>query len=1057
MSKQHCIENHKELCLAIAAVAVAAFTLGLFAGPLTLTWDGGASGSFSTGPWSGGAEGHATPQSGDTLVFGTGGTFENNITGLSVAGLSFTSATAVTLTGSQIAVANGGTLATTGAGEVTFNVPLSLGTAATPDVTINVASDCTNTFNACVSGAANILYTNQGAVNLRADNDYTGTTTIKLGQIHVYANNAFGSTVGNTTYAPASKTSNAHVFLHGVTTDENFDVPSKVRAGAFTFPDGTTNVFNGTFRERDGSDFTYGANTKVSYNGVTYFINPGCKIPASSVIELNGEGSGFAKWGDYWDGTGSIYYNAKCYYENVIRIGSATKRYFNCENAALYKPESPAGISLVANNSLLDMCGYDQTFSFINCASSYSGCVITSDAPSTVHLTLGGSDAKTCYAKFKGAISLSFEGAQPMSFGTASTSTGFLSLTNEASITLLSGFAWSGTSLTVSDGSALTVNSVTLPANLSVAISDREASGGMATKFSRIVLNADVPCALLKMNGVAMEGGKTYGSTASGADVQDDDHFAGNGLLRMSMPEPLTLTWNGGAAGNFSMDSWSGGEEGHMKPMRGDTLVFPIGGTFENDIAGLIVSGLKFTSSDPVALTGSQILVQNGGSGLVTTNGCDVTFSLPITLGTVESPAIVVDVANGSTNTFNACVSGPGAIKYINNGTVNLNVDNDYKGKTTINKGVIHVYADKAFGATNGNTSIVYPTRNPAIMNYVYFHGVTMDENFVNDTKIQQYGIRFPAGTTNTFNGTFIDSQSDHSYYGNNAKVVYNGYVKFPNLCPDLRSAVVEFNGEGSLFEWDYYQHGTIIFGAKCFINDSSHYMKLNASQKRYFKCENAMYYEPTKPAFIYVLGGSALADMCGYDQTFWYVSCSSSYSSTVITSGAPSTVHLTLTNWTTAAASPATSYARFRGAVGLSFEGPLPMSLGTASTATGALSLSNGSDITFLNGFGWGGKSLSVTDGSTLTIAGTTTFPKELAVAIADRPASSGVEAKPSRLALNAKFAADTLELNGVQMMGGRTYGSSSSTAEVKDDVHFAGTGVLRVKHPCGTRVVVR
>ncbi|MBQ3342956.1 MAG: hypothetical protein IJG84_13730 [Kiritimatiellae bacterium] len=304
--------------LAVSLLAVcSAVSLASFADPLTLTWNGGASGSFSTGPWSGGASGHDTPQNGDTLVFGTGGTFENDISGLSVAGLSFTSATAVTLTGSQIAVANGGALATTGAGEVTFSVPLSLGTAATPIVTINVASGCTNTFNACVSGAANIEYTNEGAVNLRADSDYTGTTRIRLGQIHVYANNAFGSTAGNTTYSPAAKTSNANVHFHGVTMDESFEVPSKNRRGAFTFPNGTTNVFNGAVRVTDACYFTYGENVKVSYNGVTYFINPGCTIPSSSVIELNGEGSGFAKWGDYWSGTGRIYYNAKCYYEST--------------------------------------------------------------------------------------------------------------------------------------------------------------------------------------------------------------------------------------------------------------------------------------------------------------------------------------------------------------------------------------------------------------------------------------------------------------------------------------------------------------------------------------------------------------------------------------------------------------------------------------------------------------------------------------------------------------------------------------------------------------------
>ena len=38
------------------------------AAPLTLTWNGGASGNLSDASWSGGTEGHLTPQAGDTLV-----------------------------------------------------------------------------------------------------------------------------------------------------------------------------------------------------------------------------------------------------------------------------------------------------------------------------------------------------------------------------------------------------------------------------------------------------------------------------------------------------------------------------------------------------------------------------------------------------------------------------------------------------------------------------------------------------------------------------------------------------------------------------------------------------------------------------------------------------------------------------------------------------------------------------------------------------------------------------------------------------------------------------
>ncbi len=40
--------------------------------------------------------------------------------------------------------------------------------------------------------------------------------------------------------------------------------------------------------------------------------------------------------------------------------------------------------------------------------------------------------------------------------------------------------------------------------------------------------------AALTIGGVAMQGGKSYGSSASGADVQDDAHFAGAGRLHVT-------------------------------------------------------------------------------------------------------------------------------------------------------------------------------------------------------------------------------------------------------------------------------------------------------------------------------------------------------------------------------------------------------------------------------------------------------------------------------------------------------------------------------------------
>ena len=149
----------------------------------TLTWDGGASGNFSTGPWTSDGS-HTAPENGDTLVFGTAGSFANDIAGLSVAGLSITAAGNVEIGGSQITLAGGGSLSKSGSGIYTNNVPLVLGTAAGQTVNVEVASGCTIRMLASMSGAANIVYNNASTssgtvVLLNHGSDYTGATTVK--------------------------------------------------------------------------------------------------------------------------------------------------------------------------------------------------------------------------------------------------------------------------------------------------------------------------------------------------------------------------------------------------------------------------------------------------------------------------------------------------------------------------------------------------------------------------------------------------------------------------------------------------------------------------------------------------------------------------------------------------------------------------------------------------------------------------------------------------------------------------------------------------------------
>jgi len=83
----------KPIRAAICMSFAFAVTSGAFAEPLTLTWSGGETGSFSDQSWSGTAEGHLSPQDGDTLVFAGGGTFTSDIPGLEVCGKTGTAQT----------------------------------------------------------------------------------------------------------------------------------------------------------------------------------------------------------------------------------------------------------------------------------------------------------------------------------------------------------------------------------------------------------------------------------------------------------------------------------------------------------------------------------------------------------------------------------------------------------------------------------------------------------------------------------------------------------------------------------------------------------------------------------------------------------------------------------------------------------------------------------------------------------------------------------------------------------------------------------------------------
>ena len=1008
--------------LAAVAVSLGAVTVA-FGDALTLTWNGGGTGNLSDESWLGGAAGHATPQNGDTLIFASGGTFANDIDGLSVKCLDFRSADAVTLTGSQIAVANGGSITNTGAGAVTFSAPLSLGTAATPAIRIGVAPDSTVNFNACISGAANIVYCDNGTVNLNVNNDYTGITTINKGLIHVYANNAFGTADGNTQIRLAERYPPilTHVYFHGVTTGESFANRTEVQSGAVIFPQGTTNVFNGSFTDTRADIYTYQKDTRIVFNGPVSFVNPSSTGTATGIqVEYNGDGSYFNQ--DYFGIYATIIYGGQFYIgsDHYYGIRAGQKKLFNCENAMYYN-NVPAAIRVWSAGGVVDMCGYDQTFWYISCSAENASTMITSAAPSTVHFTLGTNWTPSSavpalsYAKMVGPLSLSFEGPLPFQLGSnGSKATGSLVLTNRSDITLLAGFSWGGSALTVSGGSQLTVSNVSMPDDLSVTVIDEPDADGVTVPYSRFVLNGNLKLSSLTLNGVALGAGKTYGSTASGADVTDDDHFSGMGLLVVGSAQVASTegTWTAGGSSDRVDDAanWSIDPEvpkfntGMFVPTFADagTQALLVGNAF---LSRIIFAGPKtgadteFRIGADASAPNATLRVGNGGIAVQDADdGKKHTYTLDVPLILADTmPTWLVAGAN-STLVFAKPVTSPLAsmpFTYAGAGTYRMLASNLVAGARTITAG--NFYATTGSLGPADTAVSIHPDGNSTFM---HFNGGTFDQNItISRNKSPAFRMEYEPCKTNIFTRKVLQSESygcDHNYRATNLTVFAEGY--------EMRGWYLNnimYPGSAVIYEKKLANNGTAAVGFLMYTsstlktNDYAHvvFKESGGHSTNGWRFVDGMYVKFEAPYACVTNGGpspltfqlryassrnSPIFDLNGYDQAFgdlrnqWYNATTYPPSTNgLIFSATPATMYVWQNKLNSDEGSnvePGGWKARYQGAVSLEKSGSKHLILGGYSTTTGRLTVVEGT-LSFAGNGAWPNLSEVVVKGGTLKI----------------------------------------------------------------------------------------
>lgn len=522
---------------------------------------------------------------------------------------------------------------------------------------------------------------------------------------------------------------------------------------------------------------------------------------------------------------------------------------------------------------------------------------------------------------------------------------------------------------------------------------------------------------------------------------------------------PLTLTWNGGAAGNLSDETWSGGEAGHLSPQNGDTLVFSTGGTFTSDIAGLQVAALNFSSSSAVTISGSEKITVLCGGQVRSTGSGVVTISAPLQAGESAGSAVTFAAAgSGCALTISGVISGEAPVTVgAANGTVTFSGSNTFTGKLTVNNGSFVASNKNALGL--GTTEAAFTTGSGNGKAKVTFSGVKATMPIKVTAGNTSKEITFARSTSNTFFGDFRISNSVFFYFENYATAVFSNKFEAANYFQGAADggSRMEFWGENSwINSYVFTMNGSsankcnLVVGKPIAltnwddngvrINGAYNILTMHADNAFAKKSEDM---EWTVLRFNSSGATSTTFDMNGHSQTFVHIADTPKSTSNVIKSSKDCTLRLKQ-NWSELTdKSPVVRQfgGAIQGKVALSVEGSDPLVLSGPSTSTGTMTLTNFANVAISSTGTWGGKDYVVSGGATLAISNAAAVVAGSEFSLVDENGEEKSKLALGSIALNAADIAVTI--NGRRLRGG-VWGSSESGAANVDDEHFAGPGTI-------------
>ena len=491
--------------------------------PVASIWDGGgADMNLSTATnW----DSDVTPafKGATVAVFGTGGSTATVDTAASLYGMVFNANTNFT-------VAAGSGIITNGAGGIAAQVPnavsrtytitedIVLRTPQTWGVTNNGAGVTTLALAGSISDATapcNLIKSGNGILTLSGNNTYSGTTTIKTGNVvRITSGTAFGSTNGATTVEDGGWVE----MSGGINVTESFALYGDASTG-----------YGGVLRSTGGSNVLSG----LILNGSRILCNSGSlDITGGATggqLVLGANGSSFIRVS-----VKPISIGVSTFYAHtgaLIILAVANNVWANMEVSGNYVRTDVANALATAgtltlggaNPSGVNMNGNNQTIGqLISVYTNPATRMVYSTTPAT--LTVNQSATTTFNGSITGAVNVVKTGSGSLTLSGTNTTYGSVIVSN-GTLLVSGSLGVNCTNVVVAAGTLTLSNSVTIADNASLSI----ANGANVNLASGVFETVGY----LYVAGVQKRAGTYSAASGSGAKVVDAVHFSGTGILKV--------------------------------------------------------------------------------------------------------------------------------------------------------------------------------------------------------------------------------------------------------------------------------------------------------------------------------------------------------------------------------------------------------------------------------------------------------------------------------------------------------------------------------------------